>query len=220
MQGQHDRHRAAVGLAVTLDRARSVMSASTTRLILASTSPRRAQLLREHGYEFTVVPSAPDHPTPPSGAPPWQTAQRISREKAESVTATVTQGVIIAADTVVALGNDVHGTPIDRDDARRILTALAGSTHEVITAITLIRMPGHAVYTDHDVTRVRMRPMSSAEMEAHLDGGDWRGKAGAYGIQDTNDAFVERMEGSYSNVVGLPLELLARMLAELDRSGG
>lgn len=196
------------------------MNAPSTRLILASTSPRRAQLLRESGYRFTVVPPAPDRPTPPAGASPWETARRISREKAESVAASVTDGVILAADTVVALGDELHGTPIDRDDARRILSVLAGSTHQVITAITLIRMPGHVVRTDHDVTSVRMRAMSSAEMEAYLDGGDWRGKAGAYGIQDANDAFVERMEGSYSNVVGLPLDLLARMLAELNRHGG
>lgn len=184
-------------------------------LILASSSPRRAQLMREHGYNFTVIES-PIHEPDEMGAdvPPIQQAEALSYFKARSVKPLVREGIIIAADTIAAKGSEVFGKPVDRDDARRILTALAGTEHRVITGLTLLDAGGTRREIMHEVTIVRMRLMGDNDLERYLNSGAWNGKAGAYGIQDHGDAFIEHIEGSFTNVVGLPMELLARKLAE------
>ena len=130
--------------------------------------------------------------------------------------ALVGTGCVLAADTIAALGNRVFGKPADRDDARRILQSLSGTTHQVITGVTLLDAASGAWLIRHDSTDVTMRRLAEREVEDYLDGGEWMGKAGAYGIQDKGDAFVERIEGSFTNVVGLPMELLARMLEEFS----
>jgi len=106
----------------------------------------------------------------------------------------------------------IFGKPRDRADAKRILSAIAGTTHEVITGVTLLDAASGARQIEHDVTRVTMRRLGDDEIEAYLDTGAWQGKAGAYGIQDRGDAFVERIDGSFTNVVGFPMELIERML--------
>lgn len=186
-------------------------------LILASASPRRAQLLRDAGYFFTVRPSTLDEPTDLSNdLSPAQTAEAISYFKARNVAADAPGEIILAADTLVALGNEIFGKPLDRSDARRILTALLGTTQEVITGLTVLPSsnPADRIIT-HDVTRVRMRSMSENELERYLDTGDWQGKAGAFGIQDQGDPFVECVEGSFTNVVGLPMELVTEILGRV-----
>lgn len=207
------------------------------RLILASASPRRAELLREYGYDFDVVPASVEEPSPPEDlANPVEWAESVSLLKAESVAALVqafpkiplplgekerVEGVlgysqndcwILSGDTVAAIGDRIFGKPADRADADRILRSLAGTTHRVITGVTLLDAETGKRLTCHDITLVTMRPLSDREIADHLDSNAWQGKAGAYGIQDRGDAFVERIDGSFTNVVGFPMELIRGML--------
>ncbi|MEK7732222.1 MAG: Maf family protein, partial [Planctomycetota bacterium] len=135
-----------------------------------------------------------------------------------SVAGLAGDGWVLAADTIAALGGRVFGKPADRDDARRILKSLSGTTHQVITGVTLLDASSGVRLIRHDSTNVIMRRLTDSEIEDYLDSGAWEGKAGAYGIQDKGDAFVERIEGSFTNVVGLPMELVARMLDEFARN--
>jgi len=188
---------------------------SRPRLILASASPRRAELLREHGYDFTVIASPLAEPVEfPDNVSPVERAQLSSLFKAKSVAGLVGEGWVLAADTIAALGSRVFGKPADRDDARMILKFLSGTMHHVITGVTLLDASSGVRLIRHDSTDVIMRRLTKSEIEDYLDSGAWEGKAGAYGIQDKGDAFVERIEGSFTNVVGLPMELIARMLDE------
>ncbi len=186
-----------------------------TRLVLASASPRRQSLLREHGFEFDVVVSPVDEPDHVPGAnTPSELAEALSLFKAQSVRDKVANGWILAGDTIVALDGELFGKPEDRDDARRIITALAGTTQDVITGVTLLDAGTGAHITRNDRTRVTMRTMSDSEIETYLDTNAWEGKAGAYGIQDRADAFITRVEGSFTNVVGFPMALVTQMLAD------
>lgn len=190
---------------------------STPRLILASASPRRAQLLREHGYVFEVIPPPLEEPAQlAEQLTPIQLAEALSLFKAQSVADTLAtfDGWILAADTLAALGGEIFGKPRDLDDARRILETLSGTTHQVITGVTLLDPARHRRLIRHDVTAVTMRKLTGQQLGDYLDSGPWRGKAGAYGIQDVGDPFVEKIEGSFTNVVGLPMKLLAEMLDE------
>jgi septum formation protein len=200
------------------------------RLILASASPRRAELLRQHGHTFDIVPPDDEPAHLFDHLPPTEHAEALSLHKAQNVAARLDAGLILAADTIAALAGRIIGKPIDRDHARKIITALAGTTHQVITGVTLLdaaagrahTAAGRAhtaagrAHTAHDITAVTMRPLSSNDIERYLDTDDWQGKAGAYGIQDHGDRFVTGIKGSFTNVVGLPMELLATMLASLD----
>ncbi len=184
-------------------------------IILASQSPRRVDLLREAGIAFEAVAPACVEPDMNSWASsPEEFVESAAYQKASSVAERFTDRVILGADTVVALDGRIYGKPADREDARRILSALAGVTQDVISGVTILQPSAGRRLTEHDVTRVTMRPMSNEEIEAYLDSGEWEGKAGAYGIQGTADRFVEKVEGSFSNVVGLPVERVLRMLAE------
>ena len=183
-------------------------------IILASQSPRRSVLLREAGIAFEAV--SPKHEEPDTSLwkfSPEEFAQSASYFKARSVADDYPDRVILAADTVVALQGKPFGKPVDRDDARRILSTLAGTTQQVITGVTLYEPASGRRLIEHAVTHVTMRLISDAELDAYLDTGEWEGKAGAYGIQESADAFVEKTEGSFSNVVGLPIELVLEMLA-------
>jgi len=210
------------------------MPSQKPRLILASASPRRAELLRSHGYDFTVIESPLAEPVDfPDDMSPVEQAQSSSFFKAQSVAGLAGDGWVLAADTIAALGGRVFGKPADRDDAKRILKSLSGTTHQVITGVTLLDASSGIRLMGHDSTDVIMRPLTDSEIEAYLDSGAWEGKAGAYGIQDQSaptpvsvgakvqcaqHAFVKRIEGSFTNVVGLPIELVARMLDEFARS--
>ena len=188
-------------------------------LILASASPRRAELLREHGYEFEIIRSP--LPEPVEFARELSSVERAEASsdfKAQSVAKLVAVGWILAADTIASLSGHVFGKPVDRDDARRILQSLSGTTHQVITGVTLLDASDGSTLTHHDSTDVTMRRLMEREIEDYLDSGVWGGKAGAYGIQDQGDAFVERIDGSFTNVVGLPMELVKRMLDEFARN--
>lgn len=185
------------------------------RLILASGSPRRAELMREGGYDFEViVPTMNESDMVDPTLPPAQQAQALSYFKARNVMENVSQGWIIGGDTVASLDGCIYGKPVDRSDAKKILTTLIGTTHEVITGVTLLDASSHNRLILHDTTRVTMKSISKEKIEQYLDTNSWQGKAGAYGIQDHGDEFVEKIEGSFSNVVGFPMELIRQMFKQ------
>lgn len=184
------------------------------RLVLASASPRRRQLLTRLGYPFDVAAPDADEPLDASLSP-GELAQRLAWLKAEAVARDFPDALILGADTLVTTGGEVLGKPADRQDAIRILTRLGGTRHCVITGVCILDAASGRKWLDAEETWVTMRLMSRAEIEAYVDSGEAMGKAGAYAIQETGDRYVEKVEGSFSNVVGLPLELLARMLKPL-----
>jgi len=184
-------------------------------IILASRSPRRSALLREAGIAFEAVSPKYQEPDPADWrSGPQAYAESVSQSKARSVADDYPDRVILGADTLVALGGEIIGKPVDQDDARAILRRLFGTTHQVMTGVTLYQPAAQQCITRHAVTTATMRPMSDEQLDAYLAGGEWKNKAGAYGIQGSADAFVTIVEGSFSNVVGLPVELLLDMLAE------
>lgn len=179
-------------------------------MVLASRSPRRAELLTAAGIEFTVRAADVDE-TPLDGEAPRDYVLRVAEEKARAVEASGDE-VVLAADTTVVLGNEIMGKPADAADAAQMLRALAGKRHEVITAICLRR--GDRVETDIASTSVWFAPLSDAEIEAYVASGEPMDKAGAYGIQGLASKFIDRIDGPYSNVVGLPVALTYRRLRE------
>lgn len=182
-------------------------------LVLASASPRREQLLREAGYDFLVQPSRLREPDDVLEVPAVELAEALSFFKAREVAEMFPEATVLGADTVVSAGGAIFGKAADVDDARRILRKLMRTPQEVITGVTLYCEARRERIITHDVTGVTMSPMSEAQLEAYLQSGQWQGKAGAYGIQDHDDQFVERLEGSFTNVVGLPMELVCSLLA-------
>jgi len=184
-------------------------------LTLVSNSPQRIELLRQAGYRFDVVrPRLHEPEEKPQRLSAAQHAQALAYFKARSVADQLHDRLLLGADTVVAVGGQVLGKPAGRDDARRMLRLLTRTPHEVITGVALLAPALDRRVIADEVTRVTMRPLSDEELETYLDGGAWRDKAGAYGLQAGADAFVDRIDGSYSNVIGLPLELLARLLKQ------
>jgi septum formation protein len=179
--------------------------------------------MREYGYVVEVVRPPLREPNDSTHTlPPVQQAEALSYFKARSVNALFESGWILAGDTIVSLRDRVFGKPVDRDDARRILSTLGGTTHEVITGVTLLDASTGRRLIRHEVTAVTMKTMTGDELDAYLASDAWQGKAGAYGIQDRGDAFIDRIDGSYTNVVGFPMELVSRLLAAwgLESPGG
>jgi nucleoside triphosphate pyrophosphatase len=188
-------------------------------LILASSSPRRRQLLTESGYTFSALApheSAEDDARP--GETPPELVARLARQKAGDVARGIERGLVIACDTVAECGGQILGKPADREDARRMLATLRGQEHRVYSGLCLWRRPDDRLWESVEVTTLVMDPLSDAELQHYLASGDWEGKAGAFGYQDGLD-WVRVVSGSESNVVGLPLELLVRMIdkAENDK---
>ena len=181
------------------------------KLVLASRSPRRAELLRAAGIEFTVRSAEIDE-TPREGELPRDYVLRLAKEKARAVAANENE-IVLAADTTVVLENEIMGKPIDAGDATRMLRALAGQKHAVLTGVFL----RHGAYVAGDVasTDVWMASMSDAEIAGYVASGEPMDKAGAYAIQGLASRFIDRIDGSYSNVVGLPIALVYRLLRNL-----
>jgi len=182
------------------------------RLILASRSPRRVELLRDAGFVFDAVPADIDEDAYADTLAPVGVAEFLARGKAEVVAPTHPDSVVLAADTIVALGDTLLGKPEDSDHARWMLNQLAGSQHMVASGVCVIHRASGRVDVAHSVSTVSMRPLTPREIDLYVASGDWRGKAGGYGIQD-HDPFVTNMGGSLTNIVGLPMELAVPMLA-------
>ncbi len=181
-------------------------------LILASASPRRRELLSHFNIAFTIDPaSGPE--TPPEHAAPADTVMALSAAKAREIAARHPGDIVIGADTIVELDGAILGKPADKADAFRMLSSLAGREHRVYTGVAVVR--DDTVLTEAEMTRVFFRPMTDREIEAYIDSGEPMDKAGAYGYQGLAALFVERIEGDFFNVVGLPLCRLGRMLQTL-----
>jgi septum formation protein len=182
-----------------------------TRLILASASPRRRLLLAEAGYAFEVDPSDVEEPEPGPDADPAVYVARLAWAKATAVARRRREGLILAADTACAVGGHILNKPVDRDDAERMIRLQEGRDTEVLTGLCLYRAGRDEWVGAVEVSVVRFRVLDDDERVAFLDSGRWQGKAGAYGVQD-RDPFVSVARGSFSNVVGLPMERLAALL--------
>jgi septum formation protein len=189
-------------------------SAPAPRLILASASPRRRELLHEAGYNFEVHPADIDEDDYPPTLLPAELARRLAGLKAAAVAARFPSDVVLAADTVVAFGDAPLGKPADERAAANMLELLSGTTHLVITGVTIVHASRSFRRSIRVMSAVRMKALTAAEIQQYVESGDWRGKAGGYGIQDQRpDPFVTRMSGSHSNIVGLPMEKTVELLA-------
>jgi septum formation protein len=187
-------------------------------LILASASPRRRQLLAEAGYSFEVDPSGIDEPEPEGVADLGAYVADLAWRKALAVAGRRwdegrREGLILAADTACGVEGKILNKPVDRADAERMIRLQEGRDTLVVTGLCLLRAGAHEWVGTVDVSVVRFRPLTDAERLDHLDSGRWRGKAGAYGVQD-DDPYITVASGSWSNVVGLPMERLARLLED------
>jgi septum formation protein len=180
-------------------------------LILASASPRRRELLRSLCPDFAVVPSQVEETLEPG--PPAEAAARLALDKAQAVAARVASGVVLGADTIVVIDGEALGKPTTADEARRMLRLLRGREHDVVTGVAVVEAPGGRCETTAVVSRVRMADYGEAEIEAYVASGEPFDKAGGYAIQGRGGALVAGLDGSFSNVVGLPLEETARLLA-------
>jgi septum formation protein len=188
------------------------------KLILASTSPRRAEILHDAGFSFIVVSSTVDE-TPFPGESPSDHVQRLADAKAELVAARTTgPAIVLAADTVVTLEDRIFGKPRSSDDARHMLEKLSGRTHSVLTGVTLIRLPDAERRSFVEITLVHFSQLSPEEITRYLATEESHDKAGAYAIQGRAGRYIPRIEGCYFNVVGLPLAHLTQALADLGWS--
>lgn len=210
-------------------------------LVLASASPRRQELLRNAGIPFTVDPADIDE-TPRSGETPRECAERLAREKALTVWKRRPQDLVLAADTIVVVDGCILNKPSDSDDAARMLRLLSGRTHEVITGVCLasansgtstaeahqtnraesevsrrLRIGSCELKIDSESTLVTMNSISEEEIREYIATGEPMDKAGSYAIQGRASRWISRIEGDYTNVVGLPVALVYRMLREYLR---
>ncbi len=208
------------------------MSHPAVKIILASQSPRRRLLLEEAGYNFEVIPSNFEEPSALcSNCGPAEFVTRLATQKAAEVVARLKHEgripaagdipqVVIGCDTVGEVGGRILGKPVDRDDARDMLSALSGTKHRIYSGLCVWPLDdGDAdPLVEVDITTLRMTPLEGDELEEYLDTGLWEGKAAALGFQD-RPGWIHLVEGSGSNVVGLPMERLERMLAKLTTAG-
>src|SRR3974390_2302351 len=188
-------------------------------LVLASSSPRRQELLRNAGISFTVQPAGVDE-TPIAGESARDCAERLAREKALAVWRRRPQDLVLGADTIVVVDEAILGKPVDAADAAPILGTASGRGHSVITGVCLVRavagsqLPVAEANTASETTFVSVREISDDEIRDYVATGEPMDKAGAYAIQGRASRWIPRIEGDYGNVVGLPVVLVCRMLRE------
>jgi septum formation protein len=190
----------------------TAMDGHRLRLVLASASPRRRELLAQAGYEFIVVPPRDEAERGPvADETVEQLVTRLAYQKAADVVGRVDADLVVGCDTVVQCQGEILGKPRDRHDAERMLRLLRGQKHHVYSGLCLWRIPTGMYDLRIAVTTLVMAPISDAQVDQYLKTGQWRGKAGAFGYQDGHD-WLHVVNGSESNVVGLPLELLSEMI--------
>jgi septum formation protein len=182
-------------------------------IILASASQRRRQLLTEGGYKFTFVPPKIDESAFIfEGTSAREYAERLALAKARDVADRFPDCLVIGADTVVDFQGEIVGKPIDAKQAERITRKLFSAPHKVVTGVAIVRMADGVEIVESDTTTIYPKVLTDKQIAEHIKSGTWRDKAGAYAIKESGDAFVERVEGSLTNVMGLPMELLGRMM--------
>ncbi len=184
-------------------------------LVLASASPRRAEILRSVGWQFEKITADVDE-TPLETETPESYVERLARTKAKAVTGKIKNGLVLGADTTVVIDDEIIGKPVDLNDARQMLEKLSGKWHEVLTGVALFNKTAEKlVYRDgHERTRVKFAALTKSEIEYLVTQGEPLDKAGAYAVQAQAALFIERIEGDYWNVVGLPIQLVYRMFTE------
>jgi septum formation protein len=182
------------------------------KLVLASSSPRRTELLNRAGWPHEVIVAGIDESVRPQEEPAAY-VKRLARSKAEAVAARLEDGgLVLGADTTVVIDNQILGQPHDEADAKRMLQLLNGRWHEVLTGVALVRVGGET-RVDHETTRVRFAEMSESEIDWYVASREPAGKAGAYGIQGKAALFIEEIEGDYFNIMGLPIRLVYELAA-------
>jgi len=183
------------------------------RLVLASGSPRRRELLTQAGYAFAVRAADVDESLR-AGEAPREYVERLAREKAMAVALVEAEAVVLGADTTVVVDGAVLGKPVDAADAERMLRLLSGRTHQVMTGIAVAR--GEQVSSHVETTEVVFREIEEEELRAYVRSGDAMDKAGAYGIQGHAARWIPRIEGDYFNVMGLPIAAVVGMLGKME----
>jgi septum formation protein len=190
------------------------------KLILASASPRRAEILRNAGFTFEVQPAHVDETLLP-GEPAEAYVRRVATAKAaaaaKSLEANASRAVVIGADTVVVVDGRILGKPADAGHARRMLRLLSGRDHDVLTGLSFLTMPAGAETVHVESTRVSFLPLSDEDIEDYLLTGEPFDKAGAYGIQGIGGRFISRVQGCYFNVMGLPISRVWSILMRMER---
>jgi septum formation protein len=181
-------------------------------IILASSSPRRKELLAEAGYKFTIVwPDVDESAFDTEGISPCEYAERLALAKARNVAEKHPDSLVIGADTVADFEGRIIGKPADAKEAEEITRMLFSRPHKVITAVAIVQESRGIEIVESDSTTIIPKKLTESQIAEHIKGGSWRGKAGAYAISE-QDEFIERIEGSLTNVMGLPMELVQRLL--------
>ena len=191
-----------------------------TKLVLASGSPRRAEVLADAGFTFEAVAASVDE-SRRDGESAETHVRRLAEAKARAVAGGVSPpAIVIAADTVVVIEGELLGKPASPDDAGEMLRRLSGRTHQVLTGLAVLRIPEGVTRVEIETTQVTFAPLTETEIEVYVASGEPLDKAGAYAIQGRGGRFVARVEGCYFNVVGLPLARLYRILGEMGWGNG
>ncbi len=193
------------------------MKKKKVKLILASGSPRRIELLKKLGCKFRVIPSKVEEKINPSLSP-TENARRISCLKALDAASKISEGIVIAADTMVVLNRKILGKPKNKKEARAMLQKLSAKEHRVITGIAVVDMKTKAIKQSAVTTKVKFRKLNQNLIEKYIKSGEPQDKAGAYGIQGKGALLVESIKGDYFNVVGLPLNALNQLLEKFGIS--
>ena len=187
------------------------MSHLREKLVLASGSPRRAEILERAGWPHEIIVAGIDETVLPNEEAAAY-VQRLARSKAEAVASRLEEGLVLGADTTVVVANQILGQPVDDADARRMLRLLNAKWHDVLTGVAIVRVGGDTRVA-YEKTRVRFAEMSEQEIDWYIATREPFGKAGAYGIQGKASLFIEEIEGDYFNIMGLPIRLVYELSA-------
>ena len=189
------------------------------QIILASASPRRRQLLTQAGYDFrVVVPDVDESAFSSEQINPCDYAEKLALAKARSVAVKFPDNIVLGADTIVDFNGLIIGKAVDAKEAEQITRKLFSRPHKVITAVVIIAGNRNIEMVQSDTTVVYPKKLSNQQILAHIESQTWQDKAGAYAIQESGDQFVEKIDGSLTNVMGLPMELLQKMLGNMESS--